>query len=191
MTRPPRTRIKTRRAHPDDSAALARLHIASWRATYRDHLPQRYLNELSHSAWQRTWSARLADAQNCVILAEDTVVIGFVNIGASRDPDATPETGEIYSIYLHPDHWRKGIGTRLHAEALQALASRGFTEVTLWVLEGNRSARAFYGTRGWFADGHSKVETRGEMDMIQVRYRLRLPDHLEDVAARRSHADGR
>ncbi|WP_160573676.1 GNAT family N-acetyltransferase [Actinomadura physcomitrii] len=177
MTSP--SRLTIRCARRGDSAALARLHIASWRAAYRGLLPQRYLDELSHTAWERTWSNRLASSEIHVIVAEEADIIGFVSFGASRDRDAAPRTGEIYSIYLQPGQWRKGIGTQLHAEAVELLTGSEFVEATLWVLSTNISAREFYHRRGWSHDGCTKTNSRGGTEIIQVRYRKRLADAHE------------
>ena len=49
---------------------------------------------------------------------------------------------------------------------------RGFAEVTLWVLEENRSARAFYETYGFRLDGGTRRYPR--TNVPEVRYRIGL-----------------
>ncbi len=48
---------------------------------------------------------------------------------------------------------RRGIGTRLHAAALDRLRSRGVTRAGLWVLDTNQRALGFYERHGWTDDG--------------------------------------
>jgi len=80
-------------------------------------------------------------------------------MGPSRDAGATPGTGELYALYLQPDRWRHGTGSLLHAAALQRLSSMGFTESTLWVLDGDDRALAFYRQAGRADDDRSKLAT--------------------------------
>ncbi len=58
---------------------------------------------------------------------------------------------------------------------MTALARAGFTEATLWVLQGNAGAQAFYRAVGWSEDGLSRREVIGGAELTKVRYRLRLP----------------
>ena len=57
---------------------------------------------------------------------------------------------------------REGVGRMLHAHATAALASRGFSTATLWVLTGNAPARAFYAAMGWSADGRHSTRSCAE-----------------------------
>jgi ribosomal protein S18 acetylase RimI-like enzyme len=57
---------------------------------------------------------------------------------------------------VHPDSWRIGAGRALMDASLAEFAARGFTTATLWVLEGNARAQAFYEGRGFTPDGGRK-----------------------------------
>lgn len=48
---------------------------------------------------------------------------------------------------------------------------RALPRRTLWVLDGNERARAFYARQGWHADGTSKTEEMAGATVIEVRYR--------------------
>ena len=62
-------------------------------------------------------------------------MLGFVTLGACRDPDVDQATtGEIWGIYLGPQHWRKGVGRRLCQSAEQMLTSQHYRQAILWVL---------------------------------------------------------
>lgn len=58
--------------------------------------------------------------------------------------------------------------------AERGLADAGFAEAYLWVLGSNARARRFYEIGGWAADGGTKVERRGEVELREVRYRRDL-----------------
>ncbi len=84
-------------------------------------------------------------------------IVAVLTIGAARDPDLDARrTGEIWGIYISPDHWRRGIGSRLAEEAERMLRSRGYEGAVLWVLEANQRARRFYEAMGFSPDGQSK-----------------------------------
>jgi ribosomal protein S18 acetylase RimI-like enzyme len=57
--------------------------------------------------------------------------------------------GWIYSVAVAPSHRRQGLGTRLVAQAEQALASRGCVKINLQILASNESVTAFYASLGY------------------------------------------
>lgn len=157
---------------PEDAATLAEIHIASWRAAYADLLPADYLARLDDELASRTalWTDVLRGADE-VLVAEnnDGRVVGFAHAGPSRDDDLGPEVGELYAIYLAPDVVRRGWGTRLLAELQERVRSSGYRQMALWVLTGNRDARAFYERNGWVFDGTESEQCLG-FTVPAVRY---------------------
>jgi len=101
---------------------------------------------------------------------------GFVDFGPSRDDDADPgRVGEIYALYLDPAEWRKGYGSALLDQAIQALRARGFSDVTLWVLRNNQRGIKFYEATGFRQDGASKLERASQgVTLREERYRLSI-----------------
>jgi GNAT superfamily N-acetyltransferase len=149
-----------------DAEGVARVHVATWQAGYAHVLPQEELQALSverHAEWHRT---------NPPIVAEvEGEVIGFVSVGASRDEDAE---GELYAIYVHPDHWSTGAGRALIEAGEAELRRLGHHHVVLWVLEDNPRARRFYEQAGWTVDGAERsIEIFGR-SVPEVRYAKRL-----------------
>jgi ribosomal protein S18 acetylase RimI-like enzyme len=98
-------------------------------------------------------------------------VIGFVSVGASRDDDAA---GELFAIYVHPNHWDTGAGRALMQAGEAELASQGHHHVVLWVLDDNPRARRFYELAGWNADGAARVIEMFGMSISEVRYAKEL-----------------
>ena len=92
----------------------------------------------------------------------------------SRDSDAPPSTGQLWAIYVHPTHWRRGVGQLLWDTAEEQLKHSGFTEVTLWVFKDNEPALAFYRSNGFVAEHGEKTIRLGGTDLIEVRLRKRL-----------------
>jgi ribosomal protein S18 acetylase RimI-like enzyme len=60
--------------------------------------------------------------------------------------------GWLYSVGVHPDARRSGVGAMLVAEAERALAELGCPKVNLQVLSGNREALEFWRRVGYAED---------------------------------------
>lgn len=169
-----------------DAAAVASLHVRSWQVAYRGQLPDAFLDALTEEIEQRTqrWRGHVADASSrgwTQLVAEDgDRVVGFVSFGPPQDRSLDPSVGELYAIYLDPDHWGRGYGRALMAAAVSGLTERGYSEAILWVLESNARTRRFYEIAGWVPDGSTKTEHRGEVTLREMRYRR--PLHRGDPA---------
>jgi ribosomal protein S18 acetylase RimI-like enzyme len=168
--------VRIRPATPGDIPALARVHVATWRAAYRGIVPDAQLDGLSIEDSIENWRENLLRPGRTNLVAEaDSVVVGFVAFGPTRGPDLDPESvGEIYGVYLHPSVWRTGYGRALMDEALRRLEDDGFVEVMLWTWERNRPACAFYERLGFVSDAIVESDRFGPR-LRERRYRLPLP----------------
>ena len=70
-------------------------------------------------------------------------VVGFASIGPSQDPDASPETGELSALGVHPDARRVGHGSRLLNAVVDTLRGAGATRMHTWVLASDEATRGF------------------------------------------------
>ena len=146
MTLPPGVRI--RRAVPDDAEAGARLHVACWREAYGPHVDPAVLEERLADAdrWVAAWRHQLAAGPPRVVAEADGELVGFAVAGPSRDEDAAAAR-EIYAIYARAAWWGTGVGQEL----LDRVLTVG--SCSLWVLEANVRAQAFYRRNGFEPDG--------------------------------------
>ena len=172
--------IQLRAATPADAAALAALHLLSWRATYDPLLEAADRARLTLAERRAAWERRLADDPWGVWLAErGGRLVGFVSADPALDDDLDPvRMAEVTSLHVTPEFHGHGLGRRLLAHAEEQLRSAGFEEAVLWVLAANRSARDFYERLGWRPEG---VAVRREMGgqaglpvVDEVRYRRML-----------------
>jgi ribosomal protein S18 acetylase RimI-like enzyme len=169
-----------RSAELRDAAAIARIHIRTWQVAYRGQLPDAFLNALDSEVEERTarWQRFIADAGarrwNQLVAEDDDQVVGFVTFGTSQESPDDTHVGEVYAIYVDPSSWDRGHGRALFSAAVRGLTEAGFTAATLWVLETNARARRFYEIAGWVADGATKIDDRGEIELREVRYRRAL-----------------
>jgi ribosomal protein S18 acetylase RimI-like enzyme len=168
--------MKIRHAIEADVPAIARVHVASWRAAYRGILPDHVLQGFSEEEREEHRRRDLGIPEHAVWVAEeDEVVVGFAMDGPARDFDTDPSvTGEVYAIYLDPDSVGRGIGRRLFAHAVGDLKGRGFADAILWVLRANDRGRRFYEAAGWRSDGAEKIDRWMGADFDEIRYRRDL-----------------
>jgi GNAT superfamily N-acetyltransferase len=170
-----------RPAETHDAEAIARIQLDGWRTAYRAIMPPEFLaSQDSHERAER-WRGRLGSeadpaAPTFVTVEPDGRVTGFVHTGPLRDDDLGPEgRAEIYTIYVAPEHWGRGVGSLLLTEVDAFWRPRALSELVLWVFEQNLPARRFYEHRGWHPDGTSKVDEIGAARPIELRYRRRFP----------------
>jgi GNAT superfamily N-acetyltransferase len=164
---------------PADAAAIARVRVDAWRATYRGMIPDAYLDAMSVDAGAAQWR-RILDAppgRFAVFVAEeDDAVVGFAS-GLLLDPPKQGCDAELAAIYLRADRQRTGIGRRLVGAVAAALRNRGVTALLTWVIAGNRPARAFYEALGAGLLVEQPFQWDG-VDLVEAGYGFRDLDRL-------------
>ena len=169
--------VRVRPATADDAAAIARLHVASWRTAYRGALPDDYLDHLDIGERTRIWQGRLAEPATSVLLHEqDGTLLAFCAMGPTHDADADPATTwEIYNLHVLPDRKRTGIGGALFDMAAARGCEQGRTRLTLWVVRQNEAARRFYEWKGMAPDGGEQTHPLATGARLrEVRYAMPL-----------------
>lgn len=164
--------IGIRPASVDDAEHIAAVHIASWREAYTGVVPQEYLDNLDVASRTEVWRRTFADLDHATsvwVAQEDDEILGFASLGPSHDEDADRTTMEIYSIYLEPSAWGRGVARELMRTVVGALPPGA--AVTLWVLAANDRAQRFYRRNGFVADGVERMEEIGGQHFREVRYR--------------------
>jgi ribosomal protein S18 acetylase RimI-like enzyme len=169
-------RVYIRRAEPRDAAAIARVHVDSWQAGYLGLIPASILNRLSVAGQTTSWARLLrgggTPGSRTLVLSLGESVVGFSSAGPTRDDEDGPAAvGEIYTIYLVPAAWGRGLGGELLDAVQGELARRGFREATIWVLEGNTRARRFYELAGFEPDGAGRPVRLDQVTLPELRYR--------------------
>ncbi|MGI8693349.1 MAG: GNAT family N-acetyltransferase [Geodermatophilaceae bacterium] len=160
-----------------DLADVARVHATTWRTAYTGIVPDSYLGGMSPEVSLARRRERYPDypvlPQGEELVAEqDGVIVGFASLGRVRDVGKPAEVGEVWALYVLPEHQECGLGSALLAAGVARLRTLGFSSIVLWVLTGNVSARAFYERRGFALDGGTKNWEGEGWSLPQVRYRL-------------------
>jgi len=156
----------------DDAAAIARVRVDSWRATYAGIVPAPLLEAMNPAAFAERLVSRLDGPDHGVLVTEPPQgpIDGFAIAGECRDDDAAGE-GEVHAIYLAPASRGHGLGAPLLEAACSLLADRGFATVVLWVLTANAPARRFYERQAFQPDGAARVLDFDGTPIEEIRYR--------------------
>ncbi len=152
-----------RPARPEDGAAVARVRVDSWRATYAHLLSPEFLAGLDPVAdadgWRGTIERMTEDPSRGVfVVAElEGAVRGFA-IGcppraSESDP---PRDWQLPLIYQDAELHGSGSGQRLLDAAI------GVRPAFLWTAEDNPRAIAFYRRNGFEPDGERTSDPNAE-----------------------------
>jgi ribosomal protein S18 acetylase RimI-like enzyme len=163
--------VDIRTARVDDAAAIATVHVESWRTTYKGIVPDDFLARLSYEQRGQFWRQVLTEpgSASFVYVADDGPgqVVGFVSGGPERSGD-TLYTGELYAIYLFASYQGQGIGRQLVSTLVTRLMQEGMTALLLWVLAAN-PARQFYERLGG-QHVYEKTVTIGGVPLLEIAY---------------------
>jgi GNAT superfamily N-acetyltransferase len=150
-----------RAATLDDAAAIAHVHVASWRSAYRGILPDDYLNGLDEAARTDDWRGWLGSAAVVFVAVEDGRVVGFVAGGSNREAEKKYDA-ELYTIYLLQEYQRRGIGAALLRRLAARMQREGFRGMVVWVLE-TKASVGFYMGSGAVRIGEKEMEIGGRL----------------------------
>jgi len=148
--------VVIRTARSDDAGPIADIHIATWRTAYAGIIPNSVLLNLSSASECKSWRRAItAQADECAVYVAAAVggeILGYGSAGRAR-PNGLPYTGEIYTLYVAPDHQGKGLGRGLLHAMFDQLRGQGYSTAMLWVLAAN-PARFFYSAMGGTLAAH-------------------------------------
>lgn len=159
------------RATPADATELGRVHVQAWREAYPGIVPAAILDALDPAERAAMWT-RVLTAGEAVWLARDPTgaLLGFAAAGPQREPDILPFPGEIYAVYLLRAAQRRNLGRRLMAQAARHLLAQSHHSASLWVLDGNTTAIAFYTALGGRIVHHRPLPARREWRGHETAY---------------------
>src|SRR5690242_16483848 len=104
--------VSIRAATVEDAAAIAHVHVESWRSTYAGIVPDAYLAGLDETLRVKLWQEWLSGGAVVLVAERKGEVVGFAHAGRIREPVETADA-ELYSLYLLRDAQGRGIGRGL------------------------------------------------------------------------------
>lgn len=130
-----------------DVDEIVRVHDCAWRSAYRGIIPGRELERMVSRRGQNWWRSAILRGSGLLVFEFAGAVAGYVSFGRNRTR-TPPFTGEVFELYVAPDHQGLGFGTLLFEAARRKLAAHGHSSVLVWALADNAMALEFYRARG-------------------------------------------
>lgn len=134
-----------RKASYGDAAAIADIHVSSWKSTYTDLLEERDLSNITYENRRALWETVLRmqkEEQLTFVIHNEEKIVGFISGGPERTKKFNYDS-EIYTIYLLDDFQKLGLGTRLLKVFSEGMKNLGYHSLMVWILKQNPSSR-FY-----------------------------------------------
>lgn len=143
-------KLRIRDATLDDVGAIAFVHLASWRETYAELLPAKFIEGNTLERRHAVWHGVLERRERIVLVACDDhdTPFGFICGGGmpaaihGRTPIPSHDA-YVDALYVLAAKHRRGIGRTLLTMLANRLHARGFASLALHVLVGNAAA-GFY-----------------------------------------------
>jgi ribosomal protein S18 acetylase RimI-like enzyme len=155
-----------------DAEDLARVHVTSWRETYRGLLPDAFLARMSEPGHARRFARLLqrpAPRDVTLAAADRYGLVGYAAAGRART--GAPTEAEIATLYVLREAQGRGLGRRLTIETARALAANGATSLMISVLRDNVRARGFYEHLGGEPQAPRLEPGPGGALLLEVTYR--------------------
>lgn len=150
-----------RKAIEKDAVSIAKVHVDSWRTTYKGIVPKSFLNRLSYKEREERWLKGIQT--NGVYIAENEQgeVVGFATGGKERTGKYKAYEGELYAIYLLEIAQGQGIGRNLFEAIVKDLREKKFDSMLIWALADNPACH-FYEKLGGKEIDTAEIEIDGE-----------------------------
>ena len=161
--------ITIRLATPADAADMAEIHMRSWEAAYKGIIPEDYIEEKNATRMALYKRVITDDNTSFHVIQYDEKTIGIMRLAPPQD-DVGNDIYELHCLYLYPDYFRMGIGTKAMEFAFDMARGLKKTAMIVWVLDENVKAIKFYENCGFTKDG--KV-MNSEYGKINGRVRMR------------------
>ncbi|MFT4416444.1 N-acetyltransferase family protein [Fredinandcohnia humi] len=139
--------MQIRKAVVSDAKGIAKVHVDSWKSTYKGIVPDEFLEQLKYESREKMWNQAIPTST--VFVAENEVghIVGFSSGGKEREGNYEGYEGEVYAIYLLGEYQGQGIGKKLVEPIVAQLREMKINSMLVLVLEENKSC-LFYEALG-------------------------------------------
>lgn len=164
-----------RKAKLEDVKGIAKVHVDSWRTTYKGIVPDSFLESLSYEGREHIWKSGIEANQVYIAEDEEGQIVGFASGGKERTGKYDAYIGELYAIYLLEGQQGKGLGQKLFQSVVDDLKVKQLNSMVIWALAENPACR-FYEKLGGKKIDTAEIELAGKK-LDEVAYGWdELPD---------------
>jgi len=175
--------MKIRRATHKDAEGIAKVHVDSWRTTYKGIIPDEFLKNLSYEKRTELWIGNISKSDNYLLVAETSEgeIIGFADIW-KRETNTVPDATDLTSIYLLEEYQGKGVGKALLKNLFLQIKEQGYQKVFVEVLEDNKTC-SFYEYYGAKLYDTVQIKIGGKI----LNERIYVWDNVDEVLTKLSN----
>lgn len=136
--------MNIREAKLSDAEAIARVYVDSWKSTYKNIIPDSFLERMTYEKRIPQWINNISRDDNYVYVAEtnDGEIVGVAD-GGKRETNQFENSGDLTSIYISEEYQGQGIGKKLVERLFSKLKELGYQRIFVEVLDDNKS-KLFY-----------------------------------------------
>ncbi|MFC6765022.1 GNAT family N-acetyltransferase [Natrinema soli] len=152
--------LSIRNAEPADAEEIQTISRASWHKAYDDILGEETVDNVIDE-WYEIDGLRTSIEETIFYVGErDGELVGFANAG--QNPVYEEGTFELFRIYVLPEYWNRGIGSRLLESVIADVKSEEGNELRLSVLMENEAGVGFYELHDFERVETEKIEFDGD-----------------------------
>ncbi len=140
---------QVRPALEDEAPRIREICETAYRATYTDLLPDPYIERVIAEFYREDRVRREVEPAPPGWLGYQVVTVLGEVLGAAGGGMTGERVGELFVLYLDPDHRGRGLGTALLDRVTEQLREVGAEEMWVSVVPGNELAVPFYKARGF------------------------------------------
>lgn len=132
-----------RKAKKTDIKIISKIYIDSRRKTYKNILPDDYLNSLTYAQAEKKWEEYLENDNNVIFLHLDDKGT-ITSLAASKPYRHLKKCLYLDSLHVSPEFQSKGIGKSLILKTAEFALENGYDTMTISILRGNDKAEKIY-----------------------------------------------
>ncbi|MCY9531318.1 L-amino acid N-acyltransferase YncA [Paenibacillus sp. cl6col] len=170
--------MRIRKATINDAEGIAKVHVDSWRTTYKGVISDDFLSKLSYKKRTDLWIKNIEKEDNFVVLVENPEgeIIGFADCGKR---ETVPNSGNLTSIYILKEYHGRGLGKELLRQLFLHFKFLGYQNIFVDVLEDNKT-RYFYENYGAKLCDSTQIIIGGKV-LNELTYEW---DNIDEVIAK-------
>lgn len=168
--------IIIRKTKQSDAEQYITLLDYVWKITYSHIFPEEVFVEREKSAPERiaTFNEKKRNNEQtiCCVAEKNGIIVGVMLGTVNSDYEYFKEKNyaDLCVLYVHPNHHKKGIATKLKEEFIRFIKSKGFDKYVIGVLKENYNARKVYERWGGKLDEYTQGYIKLDKEYPEVFY---------------------
>ena len=136
--------LQIRKATLHDAEQISKVHVATWKMTYKGFLSESFLENVTPESRYILWRKNIDDSNKIILVVEkNTEIIGFIAGDSVKSEEYEQYDGILTALYFKKEEQGKGYGRQLLHELLTEFTKRGYRNCIVKVLK-ESNCKHFY-----------------------------------------------